>query len=217
MRREELISRIAQEVVARRPPHEKLQELPAHWDWDEDSPGWALLHPRVREELLLRGPAPWLWRSVYDAFFEFEERDARRIVTSEALRCEARALGLSVEDVEGEPDPAHRCPCCGFRTLEWRGEYDLCPVCGWEDERAEDAFEDGPARLARFSVPHHMTRAEYRQRYEARRDAELSAPPGLVLSGAPRRCGPAGCHGRPRAAGSAGSPWAGCRARSGTG
>ena len=97
-------------------------------------------------------------------------------MTSEALRCEARALGLSVEDVEGEPDPAHRCPCCGFRTLEWRGEYDLCPVCGWEDERAEDAFEDGPARLARFSVPHHMTRAEYRQRYEARRDAELSAP-----------------------------------------
>jgi len=177
MRREQLIQLIAREVVARRPPHEKLKELPAYWDWDEDSPGWALLHPRVREELLQRaGSPPWLWRSAYDAFFEFTEQDARRIVRSEALRKEAVALGVPVSSVEGVPDTAHRCPCCGFRTFEWRGEYDLCPVCQWEDECAEDAFEDGPARLARFSLPHHMTRAEYRELYEARREVELKDP-----------------------------------------
>lgn len=178
MHRDQLIQLIAREVVARRPPHEKLKELPAHWDWDEDSPGWALLHPRVREELVARaGCPPWLWRSAYDAFFEFLERDARRLVRGEALREEAATLGVAaVEGVEGRPDPAQRCPCCGFRTFEWRGEYDLCPVCQWEDESAEDAFEDGPARLERFSLPHHMTRAEYRQRYEARRDAELADP-----------------------------------------
>jgi hypothetical protein len=25
------------------------------------------------------------------------------------------------------------CPCCGHRTLYWPGDYDLCPVCFWED------------------------------------------------------------------------------------
>ena len=26
------------------------------------------------------------------------------------------------------------CPCCGHRTLPSRGEYDICPVCFWEDD-----------------------------------------------------------------------------------
>lgn len=30
----------------------------------------------------------------------------------------------------------HPCPCCGFRTLteEERGGYEICGVCGWEDD-----------------------------------------------------------------------------------
>jgi hypothetical protein len=28
----------------------------------------------------------------------------------------------------------HACPCCGYKTLPGRGDYDLCPVCWWEDE-----------------------------------------------------------------------------------
>lgn len=28
----------------------------------------------------------------------------------------------------------HACPCCGFNTLDGRGEYDICPVCWWEDD-----------------------------------------------------------------------------------
>lgn len=26
------------------------------------------------------------------------------------------------------------CPCCGCRTLDERGVYDICPVCFWEDD-----------------------------------------------------------------------------------
>lgn len=164
-------------MVARRPPHEKLSELEPYWDWDEDSPGWSRLPWPVREEMLRRpGSAPRLWRSTYDAFFEFLEEDARRIVLTEALLTEARDLDLPVpasEPIEGEPDPAERCPCCGFRTFEWRGEYDVCPVCLWEDDSSDDAFDDGPERLARLSAANHMTRVEYRRHYEARREADL--------------------------------------------
>ena len=28
----------------------------------------------------------------------------------------------------------YKCLCCGYRTLETRGEYDICPVCFWEDD-----------------------------------------------------------------------------------
>lgn len=27
-----------------------------------------------------------------------------------------------------------RCPCCEYRTLEAGAEYEICPVCFWEDD-----------------------------------------------------------------------------------
>ncbi|EWH32307.1 hypothetical protein J2D69_11195 [Lysinibacillus sphaericus] len=26
------------------------------------------------------------------------------------------------------------CPCCGYRTLDSDGSYDICPICFWEDD-----------------------------------------------------------------------------------
>ena len=31
------------------------------------------------------------------------------------------------------------CPCCGFLTLKTHGEYDVCPVCYWEDDPTQSA------------------------------------------------------------------------------
>ncbi len=28
----------------------------------------------------------------------------------------------------------YKCLCCGYMTLETRGEFDICPVCFWEDD-----------------------------------------------------------------------------------
>lgn len=40
---------------------------------------------------------------------------------------------MSVEGIEDEEFP---CPCCGFFTLDEKppGTYDICPLCGWEDD-----------------------------------------------------------------------------------
>jgi hypothetical protein len=44
---------------------------------------------------------------------------------------------------EFEPvEPSENCPCCGQRTLFWRGEYEVCPVCGWEDDGVADDHPD---------------------------------------------------------------------------
>jgi len=36
----------------------------------------------------------------------------------------------------------HSCPCCGFETLEEAppGTFDICVVCGWEDDNVQ--FDD---------------------------------------------------------------------------
>ncbi|MEU1941095.1 CPCC family cysteine-rich protein [Streptomyces sp. NPDC020125] len=44
----------------------------------------------------------------------------------------------------------YRCPCCGFVTLAERGNFEICPVCLWEDDGQDDHDADdvrgGPNR-----------------------------------------------------------------------
>lgn len=28
----------------------------------------------------------------------------------------------------------YTCPCCGYKTLDDEHEYDICPICFWEDD-----------------------------------------------------------------------------------
>ena len=45
-------------------------------------------------------------------------------------------------------DELLRCPCCGYKTLGARGEFEICPVCAWEDDgqgdEDADAVRGGP-------------------------------------------------------------------------
>jgi hypothetical protein len=34
--------------------------------------------------------------------------------------------------------PRHLCDCCGYRTLLNAGHYEICAVCGWEDDRDDN-------------------------------------------------------------------------------
>ena len=36
----------------------------------------------------------------------------------------------------------YRCPCCGYKTLNERGGYDICAVCFWEDDGQDDEDAD---------------------------------------------------------------------------
>lgn len=37
----------------------------------------------------------------------------------------------------------HVCDCCGYRTLLNAGHYEICPVCGWEDDRSDNNRRHG--------------------------------------------------------------------------
>ncbi|MBC7883528.1 MAG: hydrolase [Anaerolineae bacterium] len=39
------------------------------------------------------------------------------------------------------------CPCCGYLKIAESGGYEICPVCGWEDDplQADDPLFSGGA------------------------------------------------------------------------
>jgi hypothetical protein len=54
--------------------------------------------------------------------------------------------------------PRIMCRCCGYLTLTEYGGYEICPVCGWEDDPTT-IFESGVAG------PNHMSLAEARRQF----------------------------------------------------
>ncbi|EEX8828996.1 hypothetical protein DWH00_004983, partial [Escherichia coli] len=34
------------------------------------------------------------------------------------------------------------CPCCGNKTIDEPGCYEICPICGWEDDPVQSADPD---------------------------------------------------------------------------
>ena len=49
------------------------------------------------------------------------------------------------------------CPCCGYPTLETRGEYEICTICWWEDEKT--AFDTAPETISPANHGYTLTRA----------------------------------------------------------
>jgi hypothetical protein len=68
----------------------------------------------------------------------------------------------SVNMTRREEGPYH-CPCCGSRTLDERGGYDICPVCFWED----DGQDDHDADLVRGGPNGGLSLSEARANYRS--------------------------------------------------
>lgn len=53
---------------------------------------------------------------------------------------EAYIKTLARNSIIAEPRPgfSYRCPCCGFKTLDSRGGFEICEVCFWEDDGQDD-------------------------------------------------------------------------------
>lgn len=59
----------------------------------------------------------------------------------------------------------YNCPICGHRTLPYKDTYEICPECGWEDERIYDEDEVTGAN------GEYSARA-YREEYLAKKAAD---------------------------------------------
>lgn len=71
--------------------------------------------------------------AIYDPLIRKSLMDRFHGVRNEYL-CEVLStLGYADVSVMGQVDSLLPCLCCGYETLSRRGEYDICPVCFWED------------------------------------------------------------------------------------
>ena len=56
-----------------------------------------------------------------------------------------------MKDMDIEKKEDRLCPCCGRYCFREAGAYEICPVCGWEDDplqRREPDFEGGANKLS---------------------------------------------------------------------
>ena len=60
--------------------------------------------------------------------------------------------GLKPDSISGQPAPLFACPCCLYQTLTRHAEYEICPLCFWEDDGASEPDD--------YSSPNHMTVAQ---------------------------------------------------------
>lgn len=51
------------------------------------------------------------------------------------------------------------CPCCGKHTITSLGEYEICDVCGWEDDPIQSAKPDYAGGANKLSL--HEARREW--------------------------------------------------------
>ncbi|WP_425493889.1 CPCC family cysteine-rich protein [Dyella silvatica] len=51
-------------------------------------------------------------------------------------------------------DEAHMyyCPCCGSKTIDEPGVYEICDVCNWEDDPAQSSDPDYAGGANRISL-----------------------------------------------------------------
>ena len=62
----------------------------------------------------------------------------------------------------GSGEIRYKCPCCGCYTFKKMpsGDYDICPVCFWEDDRKQ--FDDEDLEGGANSVSLRQARANYK-------------------------------------------------------
>jgi len=84
--------------------------------------------------------------------------------------------------VEAVHDANQDCPCCRYPTLSERGGYEICVLCGWEDDGQDDPYADerwwGPnggysltAARANFADSGRMFAADDDERPDEAQDA----------------------------------------------
>ena len=65
-------------------------------------------------------------------------------------------------DPRAETVPPFACPCCGYFTLDTRGEDDLCPVCFWMDDGQGDADADEVQEGSNYGLSLTQARANFK-------------------------------------------------------
>ncbi len=68
---------------------------------------------------------------------------------------------LNIDTIIGEPVELESCPCCGYRTIGERGNYDICKVCWWEDDGQDNQHSEQVMGGPNYGISLVMGRYNY--------------------------------------------------------
>ncbi len=128
------------------------------WGIDSDDLEFAALAPSLQQQILTQPEPPQEVQDPrYDALLLIALRAEYRGVPHLYLRRCLREAGLGDYTVSANIECLEACPCCGYRTLSARGDYQICDLCHWED--------DGSQALDVLSGPNHKTLGQAREHF----------------------------------------------------
>lgn len=128
------------------------------WGIDANDPEFKIFSESLQHELLNeKEPIYDVLDDRYDLLLFYSIRESYYGVKNEYLSKLVSEILKENIVVEGQPEKLFACPCCKYETIKERGNYDICPMCFWEDDGSDDPL--------RYSSSNHMTLVEGRNNY----------------------------------------------------
>lgn len=126
------------------------------WSIDSNDVEYKELSPQLKLKLSQNDAPVDPADCLYDSLIEIAIKYAYEGVLNSFIEYRLSKIGR-LEKVEGEFSMLESCPCCKHKSLRARGQYEICPVCLWEDTGAND--------VAQYSAPNKMTLGEARANF----------------------------------------------------
>jgi hypothetical protein len=151
--RKEAITLLIEDTIQSMTNNERFNELLNWWGIDEEDEIFNNLPDVLRHEILNSNEPPVnCMDEIYNSLIREALRHTYIGVRNDYLEKRISMIFNVTHRVVGMQETLLPCPCCRFKTLMIRGEYDICPVCYWEDDGINDLNE--------YSSPNHMTLAQ---------------------------------------------------------
>jgi hypothetical protein len=130
------------------------------------------LKPSLREKLNITAVIQWETHqpptdlqpgnSIYRPILIDKMKRLFRGATNEYLARHLReTVGLEVGQVEGKLPGWLPCPVCTYLTFEVLGDWDICPVCGWNSDPVQETIHDDPTGANGISL--NQARQNYQE------------------------------------------------------
>ncbi len=155
--RQEAIELISNEDLLRLSIEERESILLDWWSIDEEDYEYTLLPQGIQEELKSNDSFNNPSSAKYHPLLLVALQSKYKGVKNEYLLERLRMMGVAISAITGTEANFFNCPCCGYKTLEARGHYFVCPVCFWEDDGNDDPNH--------YSGPNHMRLREAQENF----------------------------------------------------
>lgn len=135
MDRKEIINQIVKIEIEKLSKENKEKIVLEWWSIDESDNEYCELPSELQAEIInndepLHIPSDAIYTPLIEQALLFSFYG----VSNEYLSHRYLELFGYSQEINGEPEILQKCPCCGYRTLRERGDYEICKICFWEDD-----------------------------------------------------------------------------------